>query len=102
LDAPGTPLLPGRSFAAALASDRTSPRDYIYFHHLDNCALRVGDLKLVRAGKDAPWELYDLATDRCEQRDLAGQQPGKVRQLSARWEKLETKFRAQGGPPEFR
>jgi hypothetical protein len=30
----------------------SSRRDYIYFHHLDNCALCVGDLKLVRAGKD--------------------------------------------------
>jgi len=99
LNAPGTPPLAGRSFAGALARDCALPRDYLYFHHLDNCALRVGDLKLVRAGKDAPWELYDLAADRCEQRNLAAQQPDRVREISGRWEKIEAEFRAQAGGP---
>ena len=100
LTAPGTPPLPGRSFAAALATDCAVPRDCIFFHHLENCALRVGDLKLVRAGKAAPWEFYDLATDRCEQHDLAAAQPEKVKELAARWEQLEAEFRKQAGPPE--
>jgi arylsulfatase len=98
LNAPDTPPLPGRSFAAALAQDCALPRDCIFFHHLDNCALRVGDRKLVRAGKEAPWELYDLATDRCEQHDLAAAQPEKVQELAARWEKLEADYRKQAGP----
>ena len=87
-------------FAAALATDCAVPRDCIFFHHLENCALRVGDLKLVRAGKAAPWEFYDLATDRCEQHDLAAAQPEKVKELAARWEQLEAEFRKQAGPPE--
>ncbi len=98
LNAPDTPPLPGRSFAAALGRDCPVPRDYIYFHHMDNSALRIGDLKLVRAGKDEPWELYDLATDRGEQHNLAAAQPGKVKELVARWEQLEADFRKQAGP----
>ena len=98
LNDPATPPLPGRSLVPALTKDCDVPRDCIYFHHLDNCALRVGDLKLVRAGKDAPWELYDLSRDRCEQDNLAARQPEKVSELATRWEQLDAEFNRQAGP----
>jgi arylsulfatase len=41
----------------------------------------------VAAGKDSPWELYDLSSDRSESRNLAGDQPEKVRELAAIWTK---------------
>ena len=35
--------------------------------------LRMGDWKLVSASEDKDaWEIYDLATDRCEMVNLAG------------------------------
>jgi arylsulfatase A-like enzyme len=44
-------------------------------------AVRVGSWKLVSL-KGAPWELYDLATDRTELNDLAKQQPERVAQMA--------------------
>ncbi|MEN6574974.1 MAG: arylsulfatase [Phycisphaerales bacterium] len=92
------PPLPGRSLIAALAKDGIVAHDSLYFHHLDNRALRVGDWKLVAKGKDVPWELYDLRSDRCEQKDLADQHPQKVREMSVLWRSCEDRFREQAGP----
>ena len=43
--------------------------------------------KIVASGKDSPWELYDLSSDRCETHDLAADKPEKVRELAAIWTK---------------
>ena len=40
--------------------------DDLWWQHEGNRAIRVGDWKLVAAGREGPWELYDLATDRTE------------------------------------
>ncbi len=96
------PAMPGRSLVPTLAQDLEIPRDYLYFHHLNNRAIRVGDWKLVAAGgkEDGPWELYNLRSDRCEMHNLAAQQPDKVKQLSTLWQQCEDQFRQQAGPPE--
>lgn len=51
-------------------------------------ALRKGDWKIVYAnkpwGKDG-WELYNLAQDRAESRDLAAQNPQKLGELLVAW-----------------
>jgi arylsulfatase len=60
--------------------------------HEDNRALRVGDWKLVAAGADGPWELYDLASDRGESNDLAKQRPEKVQELAAEWTRRWTEI----------
>ncbi len=97
---PGAPPLPGRSLVPAFAGDGKVTHEYLYWHHLQNRALRVGDWKLVSGGsnKTMPWELYDLKTDRSELKDLAGKEPQKLKELSAVWEKLESDFRDQAGP----
>ena len=82
----------------AFAKDGTVAHEFIYFHHLDNRAIRVGDWKLVAKGKDGPWELYDLKTDRCEQKNLAEQHPDHARDMSALWQRYEDRFRQQAGP----
>src|SRR5262249_38654748 len=69
------PPLSGRSLVPAFAADVTIPRDFIYFSHIGNRALRVGDWKITAAGADAPWELYNLATDRSEMHNLAAEHP---------------------------
>jgi arylsulfatase len=97
------PPLPGRSLVPAFANDVTIPRDYLYWHHLNNRALRVGDWKLVSAGakqSEGPWELYDLKADRSELRNLADQQPDQVKQMAKLWQQCEDQFRQQAGPPE--
>jgi arylsulfatase len=83
--AEGAPPLAGRSFAPALRKGGAAPREFLYFNHNDNRALRVGDWKLIATGANGPWELYDLGKDRCEQQDLAAAQPARVRELAAQW-----------------
>jgi arylsulfatase len=81
----GKPVLaaPGHSLVPAFAKDETIARDSLWWFHAGNMAIRVGDWKLVAAGRD-PKELYNLKTDRAEQHDLAATMPGKVKPGSAR------------------
>ncbi|NQT54379.1 arylsulfatase, partial [bacterium] len=96
------PPLAGRSLAPALGKDVTLERDFLYFHHSGNRAIRVGDWKLAAAGRRGPWELYNLRTDRCECRNVASQHPEKVRQLAAEWQRRETAFRRMAAQDEWR
>ena len=48
-------------------------------------ALRLGDWKLIRDGKE--WQLYDLTHDISETRNLATQEPARVQHMSAVWDK---------------
>ena len=53
-------------------------------------AARMGNWKLVRLGKGAPSELYDLSTDVAESKNLASERPGILAKLEAAandWEK---------------
>ena len=96
-----TPPLAGRSLAPALAKDGTVSHDFLFFHHSGNRAIRVGDWKLVSAGRNGPWELYDLAADRCESNDLAAKHPDKARELSDAWQQHETRFRQMAASDEM-
>ena len=88
------PTPPGKSLVPALAKDVTIPHDYLWWEHEANRALRVGDWKIVAAGDDSPWELYDLSTDRCESHDLATAQPDRVKDMAALWTQHTEEFRA--------
>jgi arylsulfatase len=94
-DGESRPPPAGRSLVPAFASDVAIPREFLYFKHIGNRALRVGDWKIV-ALKGCPWELYDLARDRAESRDLAAARADKVAELSAIWERRDEEFRRQG------
>lgn len=102
----GAPPFAGRSLVPAFAADGALPPATVFFHHHaagrspagENSALRVGDWKLVRAGGEASWELYDLSGDRGEQRDCAGQQPERVRTMAAEWERRLAEYERQAGP----
>ena len=82
----GKAILPmeGRSLVPAFA-DKPIEREAIYWEHEGNAAVRQGDLKLVRQGRNGAWELYDLKTDRTELHDLAQSQPAKAKELAALW-----------------
>ncbi len=86
------PALAGRTLAPALQKDGAAPREFLYFNHNDNRAIRAGDWKLIATGKDGPWELYDLSKDRCEQRDLASAQPDRVQKLAAMWSGRDAEY----------
>jgi arylsulfatase len=83
----GKPITPmeGRSLTPAFA-DKPIERDALYWEHEGNAAIRAGDDKLVRFGRNGPWELYDMHSDRTEMHNLAMSQPDKVTALAAKWE----------------
>ena len=80
------PEAPGRSLLPAFAKDVTIERDFLWWMHENNRAVRVGDWKLVAAEGD-PWELYDLTNDRAESHNLMGRYPEKAEELETLWNK---------------
>jgi len=80
------PPAPGLSLVPALAHDVTIPHEFLWWEHEGNRALRAGDWKLVALSR-GEWELYNLTQDRGESRDLAAQQPARVQELSALWQR---------------
>ena len=82
----------GHSFAAALDDAATPATNQLqYFEMGGSRALVAGEWKAVckhTAGADydtEPWELYHLATDFSECRDLAAEQPERLAELQALW-----------------
>jgi len=95
----GAPALPGRSLVPAFARDGAVNRDFLFWHHQGNRALRMGDWKIVSARDDADkWCLYNLAKDRAESNDLAATQADRLNQLATRWQELENRYRRDAGP----
>jgi len=58
----------------------------IFWEHEGNRAVRLGKWKLVAKGKDGPWELYDIDTDRVESHNLAEKHPDRVHELAGFWD----------------
>ena len=88
----GAAAVTGKSLAPAFRRDGAVPRDFLYFNHNDNRALRAGDWKLIATGKDGPWELYDLSRDRSEQHDLAARNRERVQSMAAVWEAHDQEY----------
>ncbi len=83
---PGRPIaeVPGGSLRSTITSgDTAHPRD-LWWMHEGHRAIRRGDWKLV-AAKGDEWELFDLARDRAETKNLAAAQPERVKALAEAW-----------------
>jgi arylsulfatase A-like enzyme len=93
------PDFAGRSLVPLLAKDGTITRESLWWQHEGNRALRVGDWKIVAAGKQSDWELYDLKSDPTESKNLAKQQPVKIKELAAQWQKQTEEYEAQAKKP---
>jgi arylsulfatase len=79
------PPAPGKSLVKTFASDVAIERASLWWLHEGHRAIRVGNEKLV-AAKGEPWELYNLTTDRAEQRNLAAERPERVKELEQLWQ----------------
>jgi arylsulfatase len=72
-------------------------RDYLWWSHEGNRAIRVGNWKLVAAAKQ-PWELYDLSEERSESLNLTAKMPEKASELEKLWQAKEDEFRKLATP----
>ena len=86
------PPLFGKSWGPVLAGRAESPRneqDVLAWEIFGNRAVRQGDWKLrwqYQSFGKGDWELYNLAADPGERKDLAAARPDKVRALLALWD----------------
>jgi arylsulfatase len=86
------PALSGKSWGALLAGRAESPRteqDALAWEIFGNRAVRQGEWKLRWQYKPlgkGDWELFNLAADPAERKDLAAERPDKVRELIALWD----------------
>ena len=72
--------------ARALRGESQPTHDFMYweFHERGfQQAVRMGNWKAVRLKKDAPLELYDLASDPAETRDVAAANPQVIAKITA-------------------
>jgi arylsulfatase len=86
------PALMGTSWGCVLAGQAESPRaeqDYLAWELFGNRAVRQGEWKLrweyEPFGKGA-WELYNLAADPAERKDLAAKHPDKLQAMVSLWD----------------
>jgi arylsulfatase len=93
------PAAHGQSLVPLLEGDALPRQQPLWWFHAGNRAVRQGDWKLV-SEQDQPWELYNLATDRAETRNLAAAEPVRVRALEAAWQSRLEAFRAMAYPDQ--
>ena len=96
----------GKSLLPAFAN-KPIKRDFIFWEHEGNRAIRVGKWKLVSKvhknksfteADENNWELYDMENDPSETKNLAVQFPEKVKELSGLWEKEALRTKAKPWP----
>jgi uncharacterized sulfatase len=71
----------GISLAAAIRGGECPPREYLYWQFQNQEAVRAGEWKAIRPGRNREWELYDLANDIGETNDVAAEHPDVVARL---------------------
>ena len=76
----------GRDPLATLAGKAPSPHDFLFWQYGRASAVRDGRHKLVRTTPKKPFELYDLAVDAGESKDLAAEKPQIAARLKRRFE----------------
>jgi arylsulfatase A-like enzyme len=81
----GQANLDGVNLLPFLAGDkRNLPHEALFWRYDGQRAVRMGDWKFLRMGRKT--QLYNLAADIGEKTDLAGREPGKLKELEAAWQ----------------
>ena len=86
---PGRELNPvsGVSLAPIFAGNGLSKRPPIHLMFGADRGLRIGDWKLV-SFKSQPWELYNMVNDRTELKNLASQEPERLKTMVKEWHRM--------------
>lgn len=85
--APGDRTLDGRDLTAVLAGRAASPHQSLFWQYNRNSAVRRGRHKLVKPRTGKSWELYDLAADPGETKNLAEEEPKLAAELKREFER---------------
>ena len=87
------PELDGNSMRPAFDGEELNRSQPIFVEHENNAFVRDGDWKLVGRGVSAEggvipskWELYNMADDRTETKNLAEDIPEKLKKLAVQWD----------------
>jgi len=71
------------------------PHETLFWRQGRRTAIRVGDWKLVlnpRGRSEVEWQLYDLAKDPSESKNLLVENPEQARELLGKWNKLNSEM----------
>ena len=92
-DKPITPL-EGKSLLPIFRGKERAGHEALYWEHEGNLAVRQGKWKLVQRYK-YPLELFDMAADRTELKDLASANPEKLKELSTMYDAWAKRCKVQ-------
>jgi len=95
---PADRVLDGRDPLPALTDRAPSPHARLGFAYAATSGLREGPLKIVRPAAAAPWELYDLAADPVESRDLAAARPADLARLVTSFDAWRESMKQDASP----
>jgi arylsulfatase A-like enzyme len=91
------PQLHGLSLAPTFNADNVLNREFLYFSHAGNRALRMGDWKIVSEKIEADkWHLYNLANDRGEQIDRQYDKPELYKTMIDKWNEVNDYYQELG------
>ncbi|MDO8540483.1 MAG: sulfatase-like hydrolase/transferase [Opitutaceae bacterium] len=98
LSASADPKRVGRSYAPFLRGESSEWRDRVYFEYAYMRGVRTEDMKYIERTEDWPDEMYDLAHDPKEIRNLIDD-PARRSQLTELKKDMEAFFHRIGAPP---
>jgi arylsulfatase len=75
-----TPLQ-GESLLPAFSGENSKRREALFWEWSRGQAVRQGDWKLVRWGRESPWDLYNISEDPTEMENLATLYPDTIKAL---------------------
>ncbi len=76
----------GASLVPALKGKQVVGHHELFNEHFNARYVRAGDWKLVNLAGDSTWHLYNIKNDKTELKDLASQNPDRVKALNAKWQ----------------
>ncbi|CAM4090452.1 arylsulfatase [Pedobacter westerhofensis] len=77
----------GLSMVPSFRGSKSTGHSMLFNEHFGARYARSGDWKVVAKGDDRHWQLFNLAQDRTETKDLAADFPEVVKQLDSLWNK---------------
>ncbi|MCB1210588.1 MAG: sulfatase-like hydrolase/transferase [Verrucomicrobiales bacterium] len=93
-------VIDGKNPLPALSGKDGSPHERMFFSYGTASAVREGQLKLLRSASNKPWELYDLATDPSEAKNLATVRAEETAVLAKRIADWQASLATDASTPE--